>query len=114
MDANRIKELKQQWKQRHPQMGVIAIQCEETGELFVGVSKDIPAEFNRHRFQLAAGLHPNKRMQEMWRQHGKECLTFGIARELDYEDPLKDHADELQELLDEVMAEHPEAQPIVQ
>lgn len=53
MDANRKKELKQQWKQRHPQMGVIAIQCEETGELFVGVSKDIPAEFNRHRFQLA-------------------------------------------------------------
>lgn len=53
-------------------------------------------------------------MQELWRQHGKECLTFGIARELDYEDPLKDHADELQELLDEVMVEHPEAQPIVQ
>lgn len=40
MDTKRKKELLEAYKNRHPEMGVISYRCKETGEVFLGISKD--------------------------------------------------------------------------
>lgn len=37
MDMKRKKELLNEWKNRHPEMGVISISCKPTGDLFLGI-----------------------------------------------------------------------------
>ena len=66
MDLQRKKELLYEWNNRHPEMGVIAIVCKETGDAFLTISKDTSVGFNRHRFQLPANMHPNKALQALW------------------------------------------------
>lgn len=46
MDIKRKKELLEAYKNRHPEMGVISYSCKETGEVFLGISKDTRADFN--------------------------------------------------------------------
>ena len=72
MDTKRKKELLQQWKNRHPEMGVISFRCKKTGESFLGISKDTKADFNSNRFQLSGGMHPNNRIDVLWNLFGEE------------------------------------------
>lgn len=46
MDMNRKKQLMEDYKNRHPEMGIIAFKCRETGEIFLGTSKDTKADYN--------------------------------------------------------------------
>ena len=98
MDTKRKKELLQQWKNRHPEMGVISFRCKKTGESFLGISKDTKADFNSNRFQLTMGMHPNKRLTELWNQYGEEEFELSVVRILKYENPDDDHTDELEKL----------------
>ena len=66
MDTKRKKELLEAYKNRHPEMGVISYRCKETGEVFLGISKDTKSDFNSTNMKLAANWHPNKRLQELW------------------------------------------------
>lgn len=109
MDTSRRKELMSEWKNRRPEMGVIAIRCTQTGESFLGVCKDTRVGFNRHRFQLPAQLHPNKRLQALWNTYGEGGFAFQVARVLKYDDPAQDQTDALSKLLDECLAADPKA-----
>ena len=40
MDVKRKMELLYEWKNRRPEMGLIAITCKSTGEMFVDISTD--------------------------------------------------------------------------
>ena len=53
MHSERRKELLEAWKDRHPEMGVISFRCNPTDEIFFTTATDIPAKFNRIRFQLS-------------------------------------------------------------
>ena len=75
MDTKKRKELLAAYKERHPEMGVIGFQCRATGEMFLTTAADTAAKFNRVRFQLSTGKHPNKRLQELWTQHGPRSTT---------------------------------------
>lgn len=98
MDTKRKKELLQQWKNRHPEMGVISFRCKKTGESFLGISKDTKADFNSNRFQLTIGMHPNKRLTELWNQFGEEGFELSVVKILKYENPDDDQTDELEKL----------------
>jgi hypothetical protein len=54
MDIKRKKELLESYKNRHPEMGVISYCCKETGEIFLGISKDTKADFNSTNMKLSA------------------------------------------------------------
>ena len=84
MDTKRKKELLQQWKNRHPEMGVISFHCKKTRESFLGISKDTKADFNSIRFQLSMGMHPNKRLTELWNQYGEGGFEFSVVKILNY------------------------------
>ena len=98
MDTKRKKELLQQWKNRHPEMGVISFRWKKTGGSFLGISKDTKADFNSNRFKLSGGMHPNKRLAELWNQFGEEGFELSVVKILKYENPDDDHTDELEKL----------------
>ena len=109
MDARTKKELVNDWKNRHPEMGVISFRCKLTGETFLGISKDTNADYNSNRFKLQAGIHPNKQMQKLWNEHGEECFEYSVLKILEYDDPQKDQTDKLIALRNECMENVPQA-----
>ena len=76
MDKAQKKALTEEWKNRRPEMGVISLRCRETGEVFLGTAKDTKAAFNSVRAKLSGGLHPNKRLMELWKQYG---VSIGVV-----------------------------------
>lgn len=109
MDKTQKKALVEEWKNRRPEMGVISLRCKETGETFLGIAKDTKAGFNSVRAKLAGGIHPNRRLMELWKQYGEEGFEFSVAAVLEYEDPLEDHTEELETLRDLCLAENERA-----
>lgn len=109
MDLQRKKELLYEWNNRHPEMGVIAIVCKETGDAFLTISKDTSVGFNRHRFQLPANMHPNKALQALWNQYGESGFAYTVVKVLECKDPLEDYTEELEEMLEQCLAEMPKA-----
>ena len=80
MDIKRKKELLEAYKNRQPEMGVISYCCKETGEVFLGISKDTKADFNNTNLKLAANCHPNKRLQELWNRYGRGPLSYQLSK----------------------------------
>lgn len=109
MDMKRKKELLNEWKNRHPEMGVISISCKPTGDLFLGISKDTKTGYNHHRFQLSVNLHPNKKLQELWDKYGEQEFEYSVVEVLEYENPQDDQTDSLLELLECCLIEMPDA-----
>lgn len=112
MDIKRKKELLNEWKNRHPDMGVISIFCKATGDLFVDISKDIKADFNGNRFRLSVKLHSNKQLQALWDKYGENRFDYSMVKVLKYESPEADQTDKLNALLEECLLEMPQARRI--
>ncbi|MDE6880304.1 MAG: GIY-YIG nuclease family protein [Oscillospiraceae bacterium] len=112
MDIKRKKELLGTYHDRHPEMGVISFRCSATDETFFMPAVDIPAKFNRLRFQLSVGNCPNKRLQELWTQYGEDGFALQTVKRLKYEDPKEDHTEELETLCELYLLENPKAERI--
>lgn len=112
MDLRRKKELLEAYKNRRPEMGVISYCCKETGEVFLGISKDTKADFNSTSVKLASGLHPNKRLQLLWSNYGQENFELSVIKILKYDDPHEDHTAELEKLRDQCLVVNPNARKI--
>jgi len=63
-------------------MGIFQLRNEVNGKIFVGSSMDLPAIFNRTRFQLFGGSHPNKELEADWRQLGSNKFAFEVLEEI--------------------------------
>ena len=109
MDKTKKKELLMQWKTRHPEMGIISIQCKATEEIFADISKDLQRAFNSHRFQLSAALHSNRRLQELWNEYGEDGFEYKVETILKYDNPDEDQTAKLTAMLDSFLLEHPQA-----
>lgn len=109
MDKTKKKELLMQWKTRHPEMGVISMQCKATGEIFADISKDLQRAFNSHRFRLSAALHSSRRLQELWNEHGEEGFEYKVESTLKYDNQDEDQTAKLIAMLDSFLLEHPHA-----
>ena len=112
MDMKRKKELLEAYKNRRPEMGVISYRCKETGEIFLGISKDIKADFNSTNTKLSTSWHPNKRLQELWNQYGKDGFELSVVKVLKYDNPNEDHTEELEGLREQCLAADPNARRI--
>lgn len=94
----RKKQLVQEYKKQPKKMGAYCIRNTESKKCFVGISRDIDARLNRHRFSLRTnteGLCPE--LQQDWNNLGSEVFEFSVldtitppaGREFDY-DPNED------------------------
>lgn len=85
--AAQRRALVRHYKDNPPPMGVYAIRCAAAGLVCVKASTNLPGAFNRERFQLRLGGHPDRRLQQAWRTHGEAALCFEVL------DTLKRRAD---------------------
>lgn len=109
MDIKRRKELINEWKNRHPEMGIISIYCKTTDNLFLDISKDTRADFNSNKFKLSSNLHPNKQLQKLWNTYDKNEFEFSLVKTLKYKNPNDDQTEKLARLFDEYISEMPNA-----
>ena len=109
MQTDRRKELRDAYKSRRPDMGVVELRCTATGQHFLGITRDAAKELNSLRAKLNGGGHPNRPLQQLWSEHGENGFDFHVADTLEYENPEDVSADDLQALRDLLLAEDPEA-----
>lgn len=80
------KQLTQQYKHRPSTIGVFQIRNTLSDKIFLASGKNLPGLFNRHRFQLQNGIHPNSSLQEDWQQFGADKFAFELLEELNPRD----------------------------
>ena len=102
MQTDRRKELRDAYKSRRPDMGVVELRCTATGQRFLGITRDAAKELNSLRAKLNGGGS----------EHGENGFDFRVADTLEYENPEDVSADDLQALRDLLLAEDPEARKI--
>lgn len=95
------KAAKLEYKASRRPMGVFQVRNIVNGKVFVGSSLDLGAMFNRIRFQLYAGAHPNKVLEADWKQNGTGKFEFEVLEEIvPREDPNYNYAADLETLED--------------
>ena len=76
------KALKKAYLGTPRRMGVYQIRNIVNEKVLVGGTLNLDAIFNRHRFQLRMGKHPNVRLQAEWNQFGEATFVFEVLDEL--------------------------------
>jgi hypothetical protein len=93
-------ELKKQYRDTPPPMGVYAIRCLSSGRVMVEASMNIHAAMNRARFELDHKSHRNMQLQQDWSSFGPDQCRFEIiALVKRRDDPAFDYKPELAGLL---------------
>lgn len=77
------KELKQNYKLTPQPMGIFQIRNLTNEKVFIGKSENLDGIFNRIEFQLKAGVHQDKKLQEDWNEFGADKFVFEILEELE-------------------------------
>ena len=95
------KEIKNQYKQKPPDMGVYQVKNLASGKIFVGRAMDLNGKLNSERFQLKNGMHMNRELQKDFADLGEERFAFEVVDRLrPRENPGHDPGQELKELED--------------
>jgi hypothetical protein len=76
------KQLKKDYQQHPPAMGVFLIRNNLNDKVFVGSGLNLRGIINRHRFALTNGNHPSKQLQADWNELGSDNFAFEIVDEL--------------------------------
>lgn len=97
---DRKKELKRQYLQMKPAMGVFTISNMVTGEVYLEATKDLKSRMNSTPFKLNAGSHPNRPLQRQWREYGEGNFKMEVLDTLEYDedDDKRDYSDDLEVL----------------
>jgi hypothetical protein len=98
---DRKKELKEQYKQMKPDMGIFIIRSKFNDKCYIEATQNVRATLNGTHFKLEAGNHPNRELQKEWKEHGKENFIIEVLEKLEYDkDEIKtDYSDDLALLL---------------
>ena len=70
------KALIRDYKETRRPMGVFRVRNTVNGKSMIGTSKALPGMLNRQRFQLDLGSHPNRALQNDWKEFGPEAFVF--------------------------------------
>ena len=64
------------YKETPRPMGVFRVRNTANGKSLIGASVDVPGMLNRQRFQLRAGGHPDRALQQDWNESGPGVFEF--------------------------------------
>lgn len=94
---DRKKELKEQYKQMKPEMGIYVIRSNVNNKCYIEGTQNLRATLNGAEFKLDAGGHPNRELQKEWKEKGKRNFTIEVLEKLEYDkDETKtDYTDDL-------------------
>lgn len=106
MDKNRKKELRSQYDERKPDMGIV---CWQQGEnRWIAISRDAAADYNGSLFQLQLGSWPNREMQKAFTED-PGSFQWSILKKLEYKERDEDHSEDLELLYMLCLEEYPQA-----
>jgi len=95
------KELKKQYKQTVPPMGIYRIKNLANGKIFLGSSLNLHGKANSYKFQLKSGLHVNSGLQKDYTIFGEENFVFEIVDTLEPNEDLNyDYRNDLKVFLE--------------
>jgi hypothetical protein len=77
------KESIRKFKEQKTLLGAYAVRCVATGNVWVGVSRNLDATKNGCWFTLRNGLHREKSLQEEWNAHGEPAFQYEKLDALD-------------------------------
>jgi hypothetical protein len=72
------KALIRDYKETPRPMGVFRVLNTVNEKVLIGTSKDLPGMLNRQRFQLELGSHPNRALQNDWKEFGSQAFVFEV------------------------------------
>lgn len=81
---DRKKELKLQYKEMKPPMGIFIIRCKLNKKCYIQTAKDFRAMINGAKVRLEGGMHPNQELQKEWKEFGSENFLIEILESLEY------------------------------
>lgn len=94
------RERVRDYKRAFPSMGIYAVRCTASGEVWLGRSRNVEGTLNRVQFELRQGAPRNVRLRQTWAQHGVGAFSFEVLdRVKQRDDPLFDYEAELDTLL---------------
>jgi len=70
------------YKKREPAVGIYAIRCTASGQVWVGQSLNLDTVQNRVWFTLRQGSNSNGDLQRAWSAHGSEAFAFERLEQL--------------------------------
>ena len=76
------KEAIRKYKERKPLLGTFAVRCSATGDVWVGISRNLDATKNGLWFGLRLGTYPSPGLQQVWNAQGAERFDFEILETL--------------------------------
>lgn len=82
---DRKKELKMQYKQMKPPMGIFIIRSKVNNKCFLKTTQDLRGVINGTKVRLEGGFHPNRELQKEWKEFGPENFTIEILENLEYD-----------------------------
>ena len=85
------KELKKQYKQKQPRMGIFQIKNLVNGKIFVGRGLNVQGIINSAKFQLEHGSHPNSELQRDFKQYGIGNFSYEVVDYLDTKEDSPDY-----------------------
>jgi len=96
--VDRKKELKEQYKQMKPHMGVFIIRSESDRCCCIEAARDLKGVMNGTVAKLKGDGHlRNRRLQVAWNEKGAEGFVIEILESMEYhsDDPQYDYSDDL-------------------
>lgn len=76
------KELRDEFKLMKFRMGIFQIINQKEKKIYLQIASDIDRAYNSDIFQLKAGMHSNKELQNDWNKSDSESFEFKILDEL--------------------------------
>jgi len=87
MDKAQRKAAISAYKERDAAIGIFAVRCLASGEVWVGPSLNLDTIRNRIWFGLRMGNALNAEMQRAWSSHGSDSFVFEVLEQLDPDEP---------------------------
>ncbi len=104
------KELKDEYKLMKFRSGIFQIINKNENKIYLQTTFDLDKAFNSDLFQLNAGLHQNKDLQNDWIKFGSESFDLKILDELKSKDTAT--SDQIRKDLKELLKIHKEEMTI--
>lgn len=94
---DRKKELKEQYKQMRPDMGIVGIRSKKEDWCYIEGTQNLRATTNGTYFKLQSGFHPSRELVKKWKEYEEDNFIFEVLEQLEYDkDETKtDYTDDL-------------------
>lgn len=95
---DRKRELKEQYKQFKPEMGLICARCKVNGKVYIEATNRTKASMNKLLFTLKLGSNRCEELQKDWKEFEEGSFELEVLENLEYDekDPDRDYSEDLE------------------